>query len=171
MTTETLNKATVIQIRERLNAMLDIQDYLESMGLEGHFGNATFSDTTVTFKFEVKVAGSLDRKEQQKLDLLHSIISMQWEMTTDQIDAFLADIHEVRGDRIRFTGYNSRAKKMPIEFLNVGRGSHHKSVENYLSVALNSAGYKKRLPKGAIPAPSAAARAMAKAEAEWEAQQ
>ena len=80
-------------------------------------------------------------------------------------------IHEVRGDRIRFTGYNSRAKKMPIEFLNVGCGSHHKSVENYLSVALNSAGYKKRLPKGAIPAPSAAARAMAKAEAEWEAQQ
>lgn len=164
MTTETLNKAAVIQIRERLNTMLDIQNYLESMGLEGHFGNATFSDTAVTFKFEVKVAGSLDRKEQQKLDTLYAMISAQYEMTTDQLEGFLADVHEVRGDRIRFTGYNSRAKKMPIEFLNVGRGTHHKATENYLDIALRHSGYELR-------AGVAAARAMEVAETKWEAQQ
>jgi hypothetical protein len=156
MTNATLNKKTVTEIRERLNAAVARE--LEALGLEGSFGNATFSDHSVSIKFEATMIGQRSRKEQDKYDALIDQICWDYAIERTQAEEFVADTHNLNGTRIQLTGYNYRSKKMPIEFRKIASGTHHKGVESYLSLALHNAGIKKPLPVGAIPAPSAAER-------------
>ena len=156
MTNATLNKKTVTEIRERLNAAVARE--LEALGLEGSFGNATFSDHSVSIKFEATMIGQRSRKEQDKYDALIDQICWDYAIERTQAEEFVADTHNLNGTRIQLTGYNYRSKKMPIEFRKIASCTHHKGVESYLSLALHNAGIKKPLPVGAIPAPSAAER-------------
>lgn len=156
MTNAKLSKTTVTEIRERLNAAVARE--LEALGLEGSFGNATFSDHSVSIKFEATMIGQRSRKEQDKYDALIQQICWDYVIERTEAEEFVADTHNVNGTRIQFTGYSYRSKKMPVEFQKIETGTLHKGVESYLRIALHNAGIKKPLPAGAIPAPSAAER-------------
>ena len=92
----------------------------------------------MSFKVQLTRAGCLTREEQAKRDDL--IQRVRWDVqepiTTEQAEEFVDMIHEVRGQKIRLTGYNFRAKKMPVEFEKIDAGTMHKGAEMFLTLAV-----------------------------------
>jgi len=129
-------RSDVAAIRDELNKA--IADKLAELGLDGEFGNASYDANTVSFKVQLTRAGCLTREEQAKRDDL--IQRIRWDVkepiTTEQAEEFVDMIHEVRGQKIRLTGYNFRAKKMPVEFEKVDAGTMHKGAEMFLTLAV-----------------------------------
>ena len=59
----TINKKVCAQLREEMNKV--IASKLAEFGLEGEFKNATFDDSLVTFKVDIKLAGTLGKRDKQ----------------------------------------------------------------------------------------------------------
>lgn len=130
-------RSDVAAIRDELNKA--IADKLAELGLDGEFGNASYDANTVSFKVQLTRAGCLSRAEQEKRDSL--ITKIKWDnarfdLTTEEVEGFIDTIHEVQGQKIRLTGYNFRAKKMPVEFEKVDAGTIHKGAEMFLTLAV-----------------------------------
>lgn len=129
-------RSDVAAIRDELNKA--IADKLAELGLDGEFGNASYDANTVSFKVQLTRAGCLTREEQAKRDDL--VQKIRWDVkepiTTEQAEEFVDMVHEVRGQKIRLTGYNFRAKKMPVEFEKVDAGTMHKGAEMFLTLAV-----------------------------------
>ena len=132
----TIARSDVDAIREELNKAIAAK--LAELGLEGEFGRATYDQDTVDFKVQIKRVGCLTRQEQAKRDDL--IQRVRWDsavaITAEEAEKFVDQVHIVRGQKIKFTGYNHRAKKMPIEFEKVDAGTSHKGVEMFLTIAV-----------------------------------
>tara|TARA_X000001382_G_scaffold95437_1_gene69868 strand:- start:1772 stop:2221 length:450 start_codon:yes stop_codon:yes gene_type:complete len=129
-------RSDVTAIRDELNKA--IADKLAELGLDGEFGSASYDANTVSFKVQLARAGCLSRAEQEKRDSL--VNKVRWDsasaITEAQAEEFVDMVHEVRGQKIRLTGYNFRAKKMPVEFEKVGAGTMHKGAEIFLTLAV-----------------------------------
>jgi hypothetical protein len=131
-----ITRSDVTAIRDELNKA--IADKLAELGLDGEFGNASYDANTVSFKFQLTRAGCLTREEQQRRDDL--IQRVRWDapsaITSEEAEEFVDMVHEVRGQKIRLTGYNFRSKKMPVLFEKVDGGTMHKGAEIFLTLAV-----------------------------------
>ena len=126
-------------IRQQLNEAIATK--LEELGMEGGFTNAKYSADSIDFKVVIKRVGTLSHAEQTKRNDLSCRIIYGEEFerwgnpTPDQIDDFLDKIHTVGRHRIRLTGYNSRAKRYPIEYVEVDGDRRMKGGDDYLKIA------------------------------------
>lgn len=130
-------RSDVAAIRDELNKA--IADKLAELGLDGEFGNASYDANTVSFKFHLTRSGCLTREQQEKRESLINKIywdNLESDLTEEQVAEFVDMVHEVRGQKIRLTGYNFRAKKMPVEFEKVDTGTMHKGAEMFLTLAV-----------------------------------
>jgi len=93
-----MNKATAKALREKLNAIF------EEHGIDGyeiHAGNASFDDTQVTFKVEVREQGA-GSVEERDLETFANIIGLDTTKIANQ-----------QGKTFTLVGYKTRARKNP----------------------------------------------------------
>lgn len=134
-----IQRDDVDYIRQQLNEA--IASKLEELGMEGGFTNAKYTADSVDFKVVIKRVGTLSHAEQTKRnDLSCRIIYgeefVRWgNPTPDQVDAFLDKVHTVGRHRIKLTGYNARAKRYPIEYVEVDGDRNMKGGDDFLKIA------------------------------------
>ena len=134
-----IQRDDVDYIRQQLNQV--IANKLEELGMEGGFTDAKYTADSVDFKVVIKRVGTLSHSEQTKRNDLSCRIIYGEEFerwgnpTPDQIDAFLDKIHTVGRHRIRLTGYNARAKRYPIEYVEVDGDRDMKGGDDFLTIA------------------------------------
>ena len=106
-----LNKQTVRELRDQLQAVLDKHAPMQSSmlaDLDIQIGNASFVDTEVTFKLSVKVKGSKP-KEERDLDHYLSVFGTRWDK--DRIVNYSA--HNNNMD-LKLVGYKRANRKYPF---------------------------------------------------------
>ena len=106
-----LNKQTVRELRDQLQAVLDKHAPMQSSmlaDLDIHIGNASFMDTEVTFKLSVKVKGSKP-KEERDLEEYLSVFGTRWDK--DRIVNYSA--HNNNMD-LKLVGYKRANRKYPF---------------------------------------------------------
>ena len=106
-----LNKQTVRELRDQLQAVLDKNAPMQSSmlaDLDIQIGNASFVDTEVTFKLSVKVKGSKP-KEERDLDHYLSVFGTRWDK--DRIVNYSA--HNNNMD-LKLVGYKRANRKYPF---------------------------------------------------------
>ena len=134
-----IQRGDVDYFRQQLNEAIATK--LEELGMEGGFTNAKYSADSVDFKVVIKRVGTLSHAEQTKRnDLVYRIGygegSIAWgQPSGERIEAFLDTIHTVGRHRIMFTGYNSRAKRFPIEYTDMADGKSYKGAQDFLKIA------------------------------------
>ena len=134
-----IQRGDVDYIRQQLNEAIATK--LEELGMEGGFTNAKYSADSIDFKVVIKRIGTLSHAEQTKRNDLSCRIMYGEEFerwgnpTPDQIDDFLDKIHTVGRHRVRLTGYNSRSKRYPIEYVEVDGDRRMKGGDHYLTIA------------------------------------
>tara|TARA_R100001440_G_scaffold73937_1_gene98869 strand:- start:72 stop:437 length:366 start_codon:yes stop_codon:yes gene_type:complete len=93
-----MNRATAKALRDKLNSIL------EEHGIEGyeiHAGNASFDDTQVTFKVEVREQGA-GSPEERDLETFANISDIDTNKIANQ-----------QGKTFSLVGYKTRARKNP----------------------------------------------------------
>ena len=100
-----INKPIVKDLRDILNNVLNDNERLEHFDV--HVGNASFTDTEVTFKLNVKVKGSKP-KEETDLEEYMSVIS-KWGDNWDR-----DRIVNYRGMDLKLVGYKRANRKYPF---------------------------------------------------------
>ena len=106
-----LNKQTVRELRDQLQAVLDKHAPMQSSmlaDLDIQIGNASFVDTEVTFKLSVKVKGSKP-KEERDLEEYLSVFGTRWDK--DRIVNYSA--HNNNMD-LKLVGYKRANRKYPF---------------------------------------------------------
>ena len=106
-----LNKQTVRELRDQLQAVLDKHAPMQSSmlaDLDIQIGNASFVDTEVTFKLSVKVKGSKPKEERDLEDYL-SMFGTRWDK--DRIVNYSA--HNNNMD-LKLVGYKRSNRKYPF---------------------------------------------------------
>ena len=106
-----LNKQTVRELRDQLQAVLDKHAPMQSSMLADLYiqiGNASFVDTEVTFKLSVKVKGSKPKEERDLEDYL-SMFGTRWDK--DRIVNYSA--HNNNMD-LKLVGYKRANRKYPF---------------------------------------------------------
>ena len=106
-----LNKQTVRELRDQLQAVLDKNAPMQSSmlaDLDIQIGNASFMDTEVTFKLSVKVKGSKPKEERDLEDYL-SMFGTRWDK--DRIVNYSA--HNNNMD-LKLVGYKRANRKYPF---------------------------------------------------------
>ena len=106
-----LNKQTVRELRDQLQAVLDKNAPMQSSmlaDLDIQIGNASFVDTEVTFKLSVKVKGSKP-KEERDLEEYLSMFGTRWDK--DRIVNYSA--HNNNMD-LKLVGYKRANRKYPF---------------------------------------------------------
>ena len=106
-----LNKQTVRELRDQLQAVLDKNAPMQSSmlaDLDIEIGNASFVDTEVTFKLSVKVKGSKPKEERDLEDYL-SMFGTRWDK--DRIVNYSA--HNNNMD-LKLVGYKRANRKYPF---------------------------------------------------------
>jgi len=107
-----MDRTTAKILREKLNNLF-AEHGIE--GFEIDVGNASYDDTQITFKVQIKETGAPSKEEK---DL---------EKYAGLYDLDTSKIATVRGDKYSLVGFNSRARKQPfiIQKLGIG-GSNNK---------------------------------------------
>ena len=109
-----LNKQTVRELRDQLQAVLDKHAPMQSSmlaDLDIQIGNASFVDTEVTFKLSVKVKGSKP-KEERDLEEYVSMIS-RWGTKLDKDRIVNYSAHNNNMD-LKLVGYKRANRKYPF---------------------------------------------------------
>ena len=102
-----INKQVVKNLRTEIQDMFDNRlDHWDD--LVAHVGNASFSDTEVTFKLSVKVKGSKPKEERDLEDYL-SMFGTRWDK--DRIVNYSA--HNNNMD-LKLVGYKRTNRKYPF---------------------------------------------------------
>ena len=101
-----INKPIVKDLRDILNNILNDNERLEHFDV--HVGNASFTDTEVTFKLSVKVKGSKP-KEERDLEEYLSMFGTRWDK--DRIVNYSA--HNNNMD-LKLVGYKRANRKYPF---------------------------------------------------------
>jgi len=105
-----MNKATAKILRNKLNAIL------EEHGIEGyeiHAGNASFDDSQVTFKVEVREQGA-GSSEERDLETFANISDLDTNKIVNQ-----------QGKTYSLVGYKTRARKNPWIVQDMKSGSKY----------------------------------------------
>ena len=109
-----LNKQTVRELRDQLQAVLDTHAPMQSSmlaDLDIQLGNASFVDTEVTFKLSVKVKGSKP-KEERDLEEYMSVMS-RWGDHWDKDRIVNYSAHNNNMD-LKLVGYKRSNRKYPF---------------------------------------------------------
>jgi len=112
------NKANLQSLRTEIdNALKAVEN---QFGIKLHAGNASFSGNEVTFKLKgntIGEGGTVITKEATNWDRYKVFNGMNHLSVGDQIT--------IQGKSYTLTGYNTRAKKAPVEFKD-SRGNGYK---------------------------------------------
>jgi hypothetical protein len=128
MTITKITAPIVKSLRKELQSNLQDIDHLENF--EMTIGNASYSDSEVTFKLNVKIKGAKSR-EQVHLEQMAQI----YKMDLDKIVTINT------GEKVKLSGYNNRARKMPWQIQVQGTNSVYKISQKY-AIDLFSSEYK-----------------------------
>ena len=116
MKIEQFNKQNLQALREDINAALAQVE--KKYGIKLHAGNASFSGNEVTYKLKGNVVGSAGRaitKEASQWDMYARFHQLGHLKVGDRIS--------IQGREFVIKGYNSRARKSPIQIEDsTGRG-------------------------------------------------
>lgn len=122
-----INKPIVQNIRGKLQNLLEenvgshmLEDY------DVHVGNASFTDTEVTFKLSVKVKGSKP-KEERDLEEYISVIS-KWGDNWDR-----DRVVNYRGMDLKLVGYKRANRKYPFILQDVATSKRYKFPTDWVS--------------------------------------
>ena len=122
-----INKPIVQNIRGKLQNLLEenvgshmLEDY------DVHVGNASFTDTEVTFKLSVKVKGSKP-KEERDLEEYMSVIS-KWGDNWDR-----DRVVNYRGMDLKLVGYKRANRKYPFILQDVKTSKRYKFPTDWVS--------------------------------------
>jgi len=122
----TFNKANLQVLRTEIdNALKAVEN---QFGIKLHAGNASFSGNEVTFKLKgntIGEGGTVITKEATNWDRYKVFNGMNHLSVGDQIT--------IQGKSYTLTGYNTRAKKAPVEFKD-SRGNNYKCSMRMLQI-------------------------------------
>lgn len=112
------NKANLQSLRTEIdNALKAVEN---QFGIKLHAGNASFSGNEVTFKLKgntISEGGTVITREATNWDRHRGLHGMDHLSVGDQIT--------IQGKSYTLTGYNTRARKAPVEFKDL-RGNGYK---------------------------------------------
>lgn len=120
----TINKKVCAQLREEMNKV--IVSKLAEFGMEGEFKNATFDESLVTFKVEIKLAGTLgkrDKEENRALNSYLEYLAIKFSVSKEYIANYE---YRVGGENYKLVGYNSNAQKYPLIMEELKSGKRYK---------------------------------------------
>lgn len=120
------NKANLQVLRTEIdNALKAVEN---QFGIKLHAGNASFSGNEVTFKLKgntIGEGGTVITREATNWDRHRGLHGMDHLSVGDQIT--------IQGKSYTLTGYNTRAKKAPVEFKD-SRGNNYKCSMRMLQI-------------------------------------
>ena len=120
-----INKQVVKNLRTEIQDMFDNRlDHWDD--LVAHVGNASFSDTEVTFKLNVKVKGSKP-KDEKDLEEYVSMIS-KWGTNLDK-----DRIVNYRGMDLKLVGYKRANRKYPFILQDVATSKRYKFPTDWVN--------------------------------------
>ena len=112
-----------------------MQAKLKELGLDVKCGNASFDSELVTFKVDIKVAGSLDKRDKQLSDSLSWYIKYIAEELGVDKDDVLNKEYRMGVTRYKLIGYNSKAKSYPLIMQDTKTGKKYKFPDNIIKRA------------------------------------
>tara|TARA_R100000773_G_scaffold3969_1_gene4609 strand:- start:413 stop:880 length:468 start_codon:yes stop_codon:yes gene_type:complete len=125
------------QLRVDMNEA--IRSKLEEYGLEGEFLNGSYDDELVTFKVEIKVAGTLDKREKQLASsLIHYVKYLAQDLEVDEEEILNKEYRESSGSKwgtchyYKLVGYNAKAKRYPLIMQNIKDGKRYRFPESFV---------------------------------------
>ena len=119
-----INKPIVKDLRDILNNVLNDNERLEQFDV--HVGNASFTDTEVTFKLNVKVKGSKP-KDQTDLEEYLSMTS-RWGTDLDK-----DRVVNYRGMDLKLVGYKRANRKYPFILQDVKTSKRYKFPTDWVN--------------------------------------
>lgn len=107
-----MDKTTAKILREKLKDLLPM--YGISEDYEITVGRASYDDTQITFKVQIKETGapSTEEKNLERYAKLHGLDTTK--------------IHDIQGKRMTLVGFNTRATKMPYLAKDMNSGDTYK---------------------------------------------
>ena len=125
-----INKEVCKQLRVDMNEAIKAK--LEEYGLEGEFLNGSFDDELVTFKVNIKVTGTLDKRDKQLSDSLTWYAKYIAEKLGVNKDDILNKEYRMGVTRYKLIGYNSKAKSYPLIMQDTKTGKKYKFPDNII---------------------------------------
>jgi len=120
------NKPTIVQLRSSINEALD--QVAKEYGITISAGNCSFSGNEANFKLKLNTIGdngTVITRESQMWDLYKS--------RTNCSHLSIGDTIKIQGNSYILSGYNTRARKAPINFTD-SRGNGYKCSINMLNL-------------------------------------
>jgi len=120
------NKPTIVQLRSSINEALD--QVAKEYGITISAGNCSFSGNEANFKLKLNTIGdngTVITRESQMWDLYKS--------RTNCSHLSIGDKIKIQGNSYTLSGYNTRARKAPINFTD-SRGNGYKCSINMLNL-------------------------------------
>tara|TARA_B100001093_G_scaffold435478_1_gene433432 strand:- start:238 stop:633 length:396 start_codon:yes stop_codon:yes gene_type:complete len=120
------NKPTIVQLRSSINEALD--QVAKEYGITISAGNCSFSGNEANFKLKLNTIGdngTVITRESQMWDLYKS--------RTNCSHLSIGDTITIQGNSYTLSGYNTRARKAPINFTD-SRGNGYKCSINMLNL-------------------------------------
>ena len=120
-------KAEVINLRNEINAALSSIE--KKYGIKLNAGNASFSGNECTYKLKANTigdGGTVITRESTNWDFYKSRTNCSHLNVGDRI--------KIQGADYILTGYNTRAKKAPIQFKSIDGRNHYKCSINMLNM-------------------------------------
>jgi len=122
-----INRDVCKQLRVDMNEAIKAK--LEEYGLEGEFLNGSFDDELVTFKVDIKVAGSMNKHDKKLSDSLTWYAKYIAEELGVDKDEILNKEYRMGVTRYKLIGYNSKAKTYPLIMQDIKTGKKYKFEE------------------------------------------
>ena len=123
---ESFNKPTIVQLRSSIDKALD--QVAKEYGITISAGNCSFSGNEANFKLKLNTigeGGTVITRESQMWDLYKS--------RTNCSHLSIGDKITIQGNSYTLSGYNTRARKAPINFTD-SRGNGYKCSINMLNM-------------------------------------
>ena len=123
---ETFNKPQIVQLRSEIDKALD--RVAKQYGITISAGNCSFSGNEANFKLKLNTVGdggTVITRESKMWDLYKS--------RTNCSHLNIGDTITIQGNSYTLSGYNTRARKAPINFTD-GRGNGYKCSVNMLNL-------------------------------------
>jgi hypothetical protein len=123
---ESFNKPTIVQLRSSIDKALD--QVAKEYGITISAGNCSFSGNEANFKLKLNTigeGGTVITRESQNWDF--------YKNRTNCSHLSIGDKITIQGNSYTLSGYNTRARKAPINFTD-SRGNGYKCSINMLNL-------------------------------------
>ena len=123
---ESFNKPTIVQLRSSIDKALD--QVAKEYGITISAGNCSFSGNEANFKLKLNTigeGGTVITRESQNWDF--------YKNRTNCSHLSIGDKITIQGNSYTLSGYNTRARKAPINFTD-SRGNGYKCSINMLNM-------------------------------------